>query len=98
MAVIVVLWVDVDLIDAVSLEEVVEVPGPLAAPHDYPQVYRPASLLMRCAAMISQLNWHHSKWLSEATLPSAETIQEIPFSTLLKPTQHAMDVHLQHSS
>ena len=41
MAVIVVLWVDVDLVDAVSLEEVVEVPGPLAAPHDYLQVYRP---------------------------------------------------------
>ena len=41
MAIIVILRMNVDLVDTVSLEEVVEEPGPLAAPHDHPQVHRP---------------------------------------------------------
>ena len=44
MAVIVILGVDVDLVDTVSLEEVIEEPGPLAAPHDHPQVNWPVTI------------------------------------------------------
>ena len=41
MAVSVVLGVDVYLVNAVCLEEVVKVLGPLAAPHDHPEVNWP---------------------------------------------------------
>ena len=41
MAISVILGVNVDLVNAVSLEEVIKKLCPLAASHDHPQVHRP---------------------------------------------------------